>query len=180
MNFAAIIRFFRQLVSGISEAMDSDPGKLETPSQAPKMAPTEPVTIPTAPSPSQSPAMPSVDNVTRFCTCIMNFEGGPNDPNHLNNNPGDFRCSPVGYLPKYGKVVCNVHGFAVFPTFALGWEYLIESVHYRALAHPTWTILDFFENFAPSSDGNDPLHYATVVAEEMGVGITTSLQELLG
>lgn len=118
--------------------------------------------------------------LTRFCTAIMNFEGGPGDPNHINNNPGDFRCSPVGYLAKYGDVKCTANDFAVFPTFALGWEYLLESVHYRAAAHPTWTIHDFFENYAPPSDNNPTDIYAATVAKECGVPVTTTLAQLFG
>jgi hypothetical protein len=119
------------------------------------------------------------DMLTTFCTAIMNFEGGPGDLNHLNNNPGDFRCSPVGYLPKYGNVKC-VHNFAVFPTFELGWEYLVASVHYRAAAHPNWTILDFFENYAPPSDNNPTEKYAQTVAAACGVPVDTTMRALFG
>lgn len=138
--------------------------------------PTISTPAPQAPPISQSGAPQPM--LERFCTAIMNFEGGPGDPNHINNNPGDFRCSPVGYLPKYGKVGCTAHGFAVFQTFQLGWEYLLASVHYRAVAHPNWTILDFFHNYAPPSDNNPTQKYAETVAAACGVVPTTKLKDL--
>lgn len=124
------------------------------------------------------PLMPKIDMLETFCTAIMNFEGGVGDPNHINNNPGDFRCSPIGYLPKYGNVLCSAKNFAVFPTFELGWEYLLASVHYRAVAHPDWTILDFFNNYAPSTDNNPTIAYANNVAKHCGVPISTTMRQL--
>ena len=129
---------------------------MKTPATTPPEAPKLPVETPSVPEPTPTAPQPSQTHLEAFCTAIMNFEGGPNDPNHTNKNPGDFRCSPVVYMPKYGNVKCTAANFAVFPTFALGWEYLLETVHYRAAAHPTWTLYDFFANYAPSSDGNEP------------------------
>lgn len=157
--------------------------------------PSETVTTPTSPQPSPEPlSTPNptitmstpkiapeakIDPLTVFCTALMNFEGGPNDPNHINCNPGDFRCSPVGYLPKYGKVGCTPHGFAVFPTFALGWEYLLESVKARVHTHPNWTFLDFFTNFAPESDGNPTRIYAETIAKACGVPVDSKVSDYL-
>ena len=112
--------------------------------------------------------MPKLD---AFCKAIANFEGA----NPANKNPGNCRCSPVGYLPKYGHVTCNPNGFAVFPTYELGWEYLESLVYHRAVLHPHWTFYDFFSNYAPNSDKNDPTHYAETVAAECGVAPTTTL-----
>lgn len=141
----------------------------------PVVAPPVP---PTAPLPTKPIQPMPKSKLEVFCKAITNFEGGPGDPNHINNNPGDFRCSPVGYLSKYGNVKCSKNGFAIFPTFELGWEYLLASVHYRAAAHPNWTILDFFNNYAPSSDNNPTLAYAKNVANACGVTIDTTLKEL--
>ncbi|MBV9825174.1 MAG: hypothetical protein JO001_05825 [Alphaproteobacteria bacterium] len=110
-------------------------------------------------------------NLNIFCKALATFE----DANPANHNPGNTRFSPVGYLPKYGTVTCNAHGFAVFQTDQLGWEYLENLVHQRAVLHPTWTFYDFFSNYAPSADGNDPEHYAETVAADCGVPATTAL-----
>lgn len=131
------------------------------------------------PTMPQTPVLPPKTSMLEtFCHAIEAFEGGQGDPNHINNNPGDFRCSPVGYLPKYGNVKCTANNFAVFPTYAIGWEYLLESVHHRAVAHPNWTILDFFDNYAPSSDGNPTAIYAENVAKKCGVSTSCTLQVL--
>lgn len=123
--------------------------------------------------------MPTKSMLDTFCTALMNFEGKPGDLNYLNNNPGNVRCSPVGYLAKYGNVKC-VNRFAKFPTFELGWEYLLATVHHRAVLHPDWTILDFFQQWAPPSDNNPTHIYAQTVADKCGVPVTTTLKELLG
>lgn len=116
-----------------------------------------------------------------FCTAIRDFEGKPGDLSYLNNNPGNCRCSPVGYLPKYGHVLC-VGGFAKFPSYELGWEYLQNLVFHRAVLHPNWTILDFFADpklgYAPPSDKNPSAQYAAFVAARCGVPVSTTLQAL--
>lgn len=146
----------------------------------------EPITSIPMPEPVQTPEIapqseyeaPHVDSALDiFCGAIKDFEGKPGDLNYKNNNPGNTRCSAVGYLPKYGNVKC-VNNFAVFPTWNLGWEYLQALVHYRATEHPNWTILDFFINYAPSSDRNNPAHYAATVAGKCGVLVTCTLKEL--
>lgn len=99
--------------------------------------------------------------------------------NPANNNPGNCRCSPVGYLPKYGKVKCNANHFAVFPTYELGWEYLLNMVHFKVANHPNWTFVDFFSVYAPSGDKNDPVHYANVVAKACGRPVDSKVSEYL-
>lgn len=117
------------------------------------------------------------DMLGTFCTAIRDFEGNPGDLNYKNNNPGNVRCSPVGYRPQYGHVVCR-NGFAVFQTYELGWEYLLNLVHHRAELHPNWTILDFFNAYAPTGDSNQPNIYAAFVAKHCGVSVSTTLATL--
>ncbi len=113
-----------------------------------------------------------------FCTGIRDFEGSPGDLNYQNNNPGNCRCSPTGYLPKYGNVIC-VNDFAKFPTYALGWEYLRNLVLYRVKAHSQWTFLDFFMVYSPPADNNPTEQYAEFVAKRCGVPVSTVLSQLL-
>jgi len=119
---------------------------------------------------------PRKDKVVTFATAIRDFEGKPGDLNYKNNNPGNFRCSPIGYLSKYGDVKC-IGNFAVFPTYQQGWDYLLNSISYRAKKHPQWTFLDFFNNYAPPSDNNPTKSYATFVATRCGVSINTTLSD---
>lgn len=145
----------------------------------------KPPPIPAVPSPQPPPVPPTAPlpakvPLSTFCTKLRDFEGNPGDQNYRNCNPGNFRCSPVGYLPKYGNVRCSPSNFAIFPTYALGWEYLMESVHHRTILHPTWTFYDFFANYSPSSDQNNPKHYAEVVAKGCGQLPTAILSVVLG
>lgn len=141
----------------------------------PIMPPEQPV-VPVAPSkPIQTP-------LDTFCAAIRDYEGVPGDLNYQNNNPGNVRCSPVGYLAKYGDVMCvdTASGqFAKFPTYELGWEYLLALVQERVKEHATWDFNDFFNNYSPVSDNNHPNEYALFVANRCGVEITKNLQSLL-
>lgn len=109
-----------------------------------------------------------------FATAIRDFEGKPGTTSFINNNPGNFRCSTVGYKPKYGIVRC-IGSFAVFPTYQQGWDYLLNSISNRVDEHREWTFLDFFNDYAPVSDNNPTKAYATFVAERCGVTIDTKL-----
>lgn len=149
-------------------------GEIEDfPDPLPPDPPTDTTPTPNVPpEPISSPTDPLIT----FCTAIKDFEGA----NPANNNPGNCRCSPVGYLPKYGVVRCNPHGFAVFPTYELGWEYLQNLVLHRAQLHPEWTVLDFFNVYAPPSDSNPTEKYAKFVADRCGVSTSTTLANLFG
>jgi hypothetical protein len=137
-------------------------------------------TMPTDPPVVTTQAQPApVTPLVKFCTSIRNYEGKPGDPNYVNNNPGDFRYYFGGYLPKYGVVKESPGGFAVFETYELGWEYLVASVTEMCDNHPTWNFLDFFNRYAPSSDGNNPELYAQTIAGEMGVDVSAIVKTTL-
>lgn len=124
-----------------------------------------------------------------FCTAIRNFEGyyapgeNPKFPNGSlswrNRNPGNCRYSPVGYDPKYGLVKRDSNNFAIFKDHETGWLYLNNFVRAKAKQFPHYTIFDYISKIhAPSSDGNDPLRYATWVAERVGVSVAYKLIDL--
>lgn len=151
----------------------------------PDLAPNPPVMPTPTPTPQPEPPAKPQAMLKTFCLAIRDHEGSPprpghpqGDANYRNNNPGNFRRSPVGYAAKYGNVRTSPNGFAIFPTYELGWLYLTESIKQRAKKHPSWTIYDFFANYAPTSDGNDPKHYAEVVAKRCGVVPQTTLAKL--
>lgn len=133
----------------------------------------EPVKVPV------TPKKPMKTNILDlFATAQRDFEGKPGDRNYKNNNPGNYRFSPVGYLSKYGNVT-KVAGFACFPTYALGWEYHLASIMHTAHLHPNWTIRQYVDNYAPVEDNNlNNARYANALAEACGVPVTTTLGEL--
>lgn len=168
--FQLLLSYYYRLL----KALQNPP---QQPVSSPPVAPVLPQDVTSVPNPPSMPTTPKKDMLTTFCTAIEDFEGGPNDLNHRNNNPGNFRCSPVGYLTKYGDVRC-VGNFAVFPTFEQGWEYLEASVLHWATLHPTWTIYDFFLHYAPPLDNNPTLTYASNIAAKCGVPVSTMLKDL--
>ena len=127
-----------------------------------------------------SKSMPQITTtLDRFCLSIRDYEGGPEDANYRNNNPGNCRYNPDGYLAKYGNVTESTSGFAVFPSYDLGWEYLEAMISGRIQKHPNWTYLQFFENYAPTSDNNVPFAYAVFVAKRVGVEVNTLIKTIL-
>lgn len=115
--------------------------------------------------------MPS--QLTKFCIGIRDYEGGPHDRNYRNNNPGNCRYSPVGYLPMYGHVRKDKDGFAIFKDYATGFLYLQNLVKHKIQQNPHATIQQFMAVYAPTSDGNDPVAYANFLGRRLGVDSTS-------
>lgn len=116
----------------------------------------------------------------RLCILIRNYEGIPGDANYANNNPGNCRYNPDGYLVKYEPVTKSPAGFAVFPSYEVGWMYLENMISGRIHAHPNWTLLQFFQGvknangeyeggYAPDSDGNNSILYAQAIGKGLSV-----------
>lgn len=114
-----------------------------------------------------------------FCNAIKEYEGKPGDRNYKNNNPGNCKFSPVGYAPKYGDVKKDKDGFAIFPTWDLGFLYLENLIKSKVAKHPNWTILDYIKDHAPSNDNNNPTLYASYVAQKCGMSIYDKMTSLL-
>lgn len=162
----------------LSDFMDLPPPVLEDP--RPPVRHPEAPTSPTQPIPKPIPPMPTKEQrLITFCTAIRDFEGKPGDANYRNNNPGNFRKSPVGYAAMYGNVRVSPNGFAIFPTYELGWQYLLNTVRNRIKRHPTWTFRDFFFNYAPPSDHNPSEAYARNVAKRCGVAVGSKVSDYL-
>jgi hypothetical protein len=124
-----------------------------------------------------------------FCEAIKEYEGyykpneNPKYPkgslSYRNNNPGNCRCSPVGYKAIYGNVLC-VNRFAKFETYEKGMLYLKNLVLNTAKSNPNWSIYDYFAlKHAPSTDNNDPESYAEFVAKKCGVTKEAKLKDVV-
>lgn len=156
-----IFALLASLVSAVFRVfyMPSEPVKPEETDNVPPEHITSPVEANTAPE------VPSTATLTNMCLAIKTMEGA----NPANNNPGNCRYYDGGYMAIYGHVTQTAKGFAVFPSYAQGWLYLQNLVKSMIHTHPNRTLLEFFQVYAPSSDGNDPIHYSQFVAERMGV-----------
>lgn len=110
-----------------------------------------------------------------LCTSIRDYEGsqknshGLPDRNWRNNNPGNCRYSPVGYLPIYGKVGKDKDGFAIFKDYDTGFLYLENLIKSKIAKNPNQTLFQFMCVYAPKEDGNDPAKYAQYLANRLGI-----------
>jgi hypothetical protein len=105
----------------------------------------------------------------------------PGSASWKNNNPGNFRCSPL-VMGELGATKC-VNNLAVFPTLEIGKQAFRQFLVYACTDKlrsykSSMTILDFYKVYAPSSDNNNPLNYATIVAGDLGVHISTQIKDL--
>ena len=153
------------------------------PEDAPETLPMNQNTPPVAPQTPQNALQTTQDFITHFATCIRDYEGKPGDLNYKNNNPGNFRCPKVKIDKRYGNVICVETGvsgkFLKFPTYDLGWLYLTTILKQRIKANPTWSCRDFFNNYAPAADNNNPDRYAAYVASRLGISIDYPLSKCL-
>lgn len=105
--------------------------------------------------------------IVAFCNAIALYEGGPGDANHRNNNPGNCRYNPSGYMPFYGVVGKSPNGFAIFKDWNTGMLYLVNMIKGMIHKRPNETILQFMTRYAPTSDGNNPLKYSQFIAKQL-------------
>lgn len=125
-----------------------------------------------------TPVQSSGGALDTFCLAIRDYEGKPGNLNYRNNNPGNVQFSHSGYDPSYGTIG-NANGFAKFQTYADGWRYLQHLVLTIAGNHPSYSFVDFFKYYAPSSDHNNPIAYANFVANRCGVSPSTNVKAFL-
>lgn len=115
-----------------------------------------------------------------WCEAIQDHEGFyPGSRSYRNHNPGNIK--HIGQAKAVGK---DSKGFAIFATYADGYMELRNmlvractggSMNYK----PTMTLLEFFAKYAPSSDNNNPKHYAETVAKKIGVSPHIQIKDLL-
>jgi hypothetical protein len=119
-----------------------------------------------------------MNGLDAVATAIMAREGyRTNTRSFRNNNPGNLRGDDVG-IPK------DSEGFLIFPDVITGYERLWDDLFDKFTGHndhglgPASTVLDLFNVYAPSADGNDTDAYAAFVAswcsEALGKPITVS------
>jgi len=146
---------------------------MKEPEPAEQKPPQEPQEQPT-------PATtPTISMLTQFCIAIRDYEGAPGDANYRNNNPGNCRYNEGGYLPIYEPVKRSPDGFAIFPSYALGFLYLKNMIREKVMNHPTQTILEFMSAYAPYSDGNDPARYAAYIASRLAVDVSFPMLKII-
>lgn len=122
----------------------------------------------------------SSDRLTKFCLAIQEHEGWyPGSHSYRNNNPGNIKY--LGQPEATGK---DKSGFAIFPTYDAGFNYLKRMVANAASGKSQqyssmMSILLYFKKYAPSEDNNDPTAYAKAVAARCGLSINDPIKRLL-
>ncbi len=119
-----------------------------------------------------------MNKIEAFCEAIQKYEGWyPFSRSWRNNNPGNLISSPFE---------CGTDGrFAKFRNYASGWLALVWDVARKSIGQtrsglgPESTIQQFFNVWAPYSDGNDSLQYAKFVADRIGASIDSKLKEVI-
>jgi len=114
-----------------------------------------------------------------FAAEIQRVEGySPGTRAYRNNNPGNIRPGTLNL----GQVGVDSGGFAIFSSYAAGYQALINDIAAKFSGHtstglgPNATVLQFFQVYAPSSDNNNPVSYAQTVVDglnaQYGSGLT--------
>lgn len=115
-----------------------------------------------------------------LATAIQQMEGWipPGSPgypqgslSYRNNNPGNLRPGSLAV----GATGSN-GGYAVFPNYQTGYNALVGLV--QSPAYWNLTLNQFFAQYAPASDSNNPSEYAATVAAQLGVYPDTPLSTL--
>lgn len=124
---------------------------------------------------------PRRKDLESFALAIQEHEGwflpSPNRPkgstSFRNNNPGNLKFA--GQREAIGK---DERGFAIFGDYNAGLRALQNDIDSKIRRHPEWNFEDFFKIYAPASDSNRPLQYASAVAQKLGVSAKTNLNVL--
>ena len=92
-----------------------------------------------------------------------------------NNNPGNMiQADGDGSIGSAGG--SEKHPFAVFPSEKAGTDAAVANL--RTSKYQALTIADAIKTWAPSADGNDPVHYANTIATWTGIAATTKISSL--
>jgi hypothetical protein len=119
-------------------------------------------------------------SVSGLASAIQTMEGyyPPGTPgyptgslSYRNNNPGNLRPGSLAV----GATGSN-GGYAVFPNYQTGLNALVGLI--QSPAYWNLTLTQFFAQYAPASDGNNPGSYAATVAANLGVDANTPLSQL--
>ena len=134
--------------------------------------------VPPAPTPAPVSGYPML---LKWCAAAQVYEGWSTNPpsrSCTNNNPGN-----IEFVGQPNAVLENGHNpnrFAHFNTYTDGLQalynlFLGACTGHSSIYHPTMTLLDFYNVYAPSSDGNNVNDYANSIASALGVPVTTQI-----
>lgn len=118
--------------------------------------------------------------LNKWADAIQWYEGWyAGSRSYRNNNPGNIRY--IGQKRATGK---DSAGFCIFANYQDGRQELVDllvraSSGKSSIYNPEMTLLEFYQKYAPSSDGNYPQTYAKAVAKRMGVSVDIKIKNIL-
>lgn len=133
------------------------------------------------PTPEPAPQPKQYQKLLGWCISAQAYEGWTIDPpsrSYENNNPGNLE-----FADQPGAVLESGHEpnrFAHFDTYTDGFQALYD-LFLRActgmstIYRPDMTLLDFYNVYAPGSDGNNSNDYASYIANALGVEESTQI-----
>lgn len=115
----------------------------------------------------------SESKLDKWCAAIKQMEGAKPE----RNNPGNIRFVGQQYA-------INDNGFCKFDTYEHGYKALQDLIIRACTGKSSYynadgNLYDFYNVYAPSSDGNNPKHYAEFVADYIGVEPTVKIKSLV-
>lgn len=138
----------------------------------------------------ETPTEPEDSGLVKWAEAIKKHEGWfIGSRSYRNLNPGNFRYT--NYIRSLGAIGSDDGNYSIFPTYEKGWQALLQFLrdaqanrlysyreYARAQGHSVPTLRDFFHVYAPSSDSNDPDHYAKTVASYIGVSVDIPINQI--
>ena len=129
-------------------------------------------------------------NLIKLASAIQDFEGWfpPSalrpfgSASFRNNNPGNIRWG--NYAVSLGAIKKSPGNYAIFPDYAMGFgalcSFISDACNGELPAYNPNKGLDaFFMVYAPFGDNNNPIRYANVVANKLGVEVGAPIKNLL-
>lgn len=133
-----------------------------------------PVEPPIAPEMAQTVSSTTTHpKIDIWCEATKEFEGAKPEL----NNPGNIKFEDQEFST-------DEDGFCKFDTYEHGYQALYTLIFNACsgksrIYNSSGTLLDFYNVYAPATDNNVPINYATFVANKLDVGVDTIISSLL-
>jgi len=173
-----VVGLYKTLIASLTSLAGLLGKLLKRRTEAPE-TPPEPV-LPTEPPPVPSePEKPAESKLEIWGLAIREMEGWfEGSRSWRNQNPGNLK-----FVGQHGAAQ-DKDGFAIFKTYEQGWNTLKQMLKNAAIGRsrvysPEDSLVEFFSKYAPASDNNKPLQYASFVAGRIGVDKNTKIKTLV-
>lgn len=148
-----------------------------------KLNPKDNYTVDNSGNVTQSGNTAAQASSTTWGTDLSSMYTGNNGPAFANNNPGNIKDT------SFWGTAWGQGGFTKFNSVEDGIKALVSKIEYNQSNGVNWvnngsiyngdmTLTQYFQKYAPSSDGNNPIAYAKVVASGAWVSPDTKIKDV--